>query len=492
MFSLRKSTPPLLLTFSLLSIYLATIAPGLSWANDGADGGDFVTAIATGGIPHPTGYPVYLLLAKLFQWLPVGSLAFRTNLLSALAAVLAVLMMYGILVWLPDSPVYGNWLAGMIAGYFLGLSPLLWSQAVITEVYTLHLAFVTLSIFLALSTPTFLSSLPLDRLRGLILGLSIGNHLTSVFLIPPVLFTAAWKTCRQFSWRSLFRISAWLGVGLLVYLILPIRALSNSPVNWGNPITVHQFVWLVTGELYQSRLADLTNSGIIERAQAWVTLLLQQFEPPGVTIALVGLVYFFKPSKLYFITIFNAIVFSLFSIFYASFDSYVYLIPVFLSFAIWIGLGVGRVLQSMSRHTRGAQAVTILLFSFLFFALIISRWTNVDAKNDLRAEQFGSHIMKITPRNAIVFVEGDRAIFALWYFHFALKQRPDIAILATDLLQANWYVEILRSTYPLINLSGDFFWPETVEAQNPGRAICYVSYWDSENISCNIALLSDE
>lgn len=482
---MRRIIPPALLAFSLFFIYLGTIAHGLTWANDGADGGDFITAAATGGIPHPTGYPVYLLLSQLFQFSPLGSLAFRTNLLSALAAVLAAVLVYGILVWITNSPIYGNWLAGMIAGFWFGLSPLLWSQAVITEVYTLHTAFAALSIFLALWAPTLSSRIWLDRLRGLILGLAIGNHLTSIFLIPPVFLSVTWKDRWKFDWNSLLRISAWLGAGLLVYLILPIRALSDPPVNWGNPVTFRQFVWLVTGELYQRRLLDITSAGILERLQAWFTLLLQQFEIPGVMLALIGLIYFFKPSRLYFVTICNAIIFSLFAILYVSFDSYVYLLPVFLSFAIWIGLGVGGLLQTPRMSSYGIKVVTFILFFFLFFVLAVNRWSKVDAAHDLRAEQFGAHAMEMIPQNAIVFANGDRAIFALWYFHFALKQRPDIAILVPDLLQFDWYVKTMRSTYPAIHLSDDFPWPSTIVVDNQDRPVCFVSYLSEEKISCN-------
>ena len=51
-----------------MAVYLASLAPGLTWANFGADGGDLIAAAATGGVAHPTGYPFYLLLARLFQF----------------------------------------------------------------------------------------------------------------------------------------------------------------------------------------------------------------------------------------------------------------------------------------------------------------------------------------------------------------------------------------------------------------------------------------
>src|SRR5262245_14429377 len=81
---------------SLLLVYLSTLAPGLTWANHGADGGDLITAAATGGVAHPSGYPTYLVLARLFLALPFGPLAFRVNLLSAVCAAGAAALVVGL------------------------------------------------------------------------------------------------------------------------------------------------------------------------------------------------------------------------------------------------------------------------------------------------------------------------------------------------------------------------------------------------------------
>src|SRR5688572_26223504 len=109
--------PPAVLVLSLLAIYLSAMAPGLTWANGGADGGDLITAAATGGIAHPTGYPLYLLLARFFQLLPVGSLAFRTNLMSAFFTALGA----GVVYWIVSRSTSRtkpslNWGPGLTAG----------------------------------------------------------------------------------------------------------------------------------------------------------------------------------------------------------------------------------------------------------------------------------------------------------------------------------------------------------------------------------------
>ena len=70
-----------------LVLYVRTLAPGL--LRD--DSAEFQTLAYTLGMTHPTGYPVYLLLAKLFTLLvPVRDIAYRVNLLSAVLAALAL------------------------------------------------------------------------------------------------------------------------------------------------------------------------------------------------------------------------------------------------------------------------------------------------------------------------------------------------------------------------------------------------------------------
>ena len=88
------------------------------------------------------------------------------------------------------------------------------------------------------------------------------------------------------------------------------------------------------------------------------------------------------------------------------------------------------------------------------------------------------------PENALVFAKGDRAIFTLWYFHFALKERPDLAIIATDLLHFDWYQETLQSTYPSLTLLEPYPWPATIEAANPARPVCSVEYTDVAEVEC--------
>src|SRR6185503_4816158 len=73
--------------------YALTLSPTVAWVNLGEDSGDLLAASATLGIPHPTGYPLFVLLGRLATFLPLGTMAFRINLIAAfLAAILWLLV----------------------------------------------------------------------------------------------------------------------------------------------------------------------------------------------------------------------------------------------------------------------------------------------------------------------------------------------------------------------------------------------------------------
>src|SRR5437899_1481108 len=76
--------------------YALTLSPTVAWVNLGEDSGDLLAASATLGIPHPTGYPLFVLLGRLATFLPLGTIAFRINLVAAVAAAASVYFVVGL------------------------------------------------------------------------------------------------------------------------------------------------------------------------------------------------------------------------------------------------------------------------------------------------------------------------------------------------------------------------------------------------------------
>lgn len=495
---LKHFLPPAILFVTLMSVYLRTLAPGLTWAHGGSDGGDLISAAATGGIAHPTGYPLYLLLARAFQLLPVGSLAYRTNLLSALTTALAAIFLYEVVLhaqW--NSKDHQKWPAALTAGFAFGLAPLIWSQAVITEVYSLHVLLLAIVVSACSHLIPFQletqKKYNLNVYKTLILGLAVGNHISTLLMVPGAFLSSAMGDKTQpprsplvrYDRSSCLKQLGLFSTGLLLYLLIPLRAMQNPPVNWGNVTTLQRFWWLVSGQLYQSYYLQLNPSALWERAQAATAVLLEQFGLLGVALGLVGLIVYGKPSRLIFLTTWMAVVFAALAVVYGSSDSYLYLMPVLLSFAIWIGTGLIGLSNQISRWPLFGRIVLPFLLLGYLLARSAMQFNQLDASTDLRAESFGNEVLSAAPENAIVFAKGDRAVFALWYFHFALAERPDLAVVAVDLLHFDWYQETLSFTYPWLKVPGPLPWPETVAAMNQSRPVCNIEYSDRAEIDCS-------
>jgi hypothetical protein len=492
--SFLRALPPILLAGSLFVIYWSTLAPDLSWANGGSDGGDLIAAAATGGVAHPTGYPLYLLLARLFQLLPVGTLAFRTNLMSALFAALAAWLVYEIVVR-AVMPASVSWLAGLLSGLAFGLAPLVWSQAVITEVYTLQ-AFLTALVVYLYAKPA--AGRRLDCWRGLALGLAASNHITGLLLAPAALLLGSLRRIEpaggleaagspsrlQLDRAALLGQLGMFAAGLSLYLTLPLRALTDPPVNWGNVVTPARLWWLVSGQLYQSYYLPTSFGEIASGAQRTAASLLEQLGLPAILLGLVGVIVFWKTTRLHALTVWTAVVHLLVAAIYQSPDAQVYLIPALLCFSVWAGLGFAGLTRWMTVHSRLFQAGLGILICVYFAARGLSLVLHVDASRDLTARSFAREVFSQAPQNAMIFARGDHAVFALWYYHFALGERPDLTVAADDLLHFDWYQETLRETYPELVVPGPLPWAESIAAANPSRIACSVEYLDRTVMVC--------
>lgn len=108
-------------------LYGVSLAPDVLWGDDAM----FQLALASGTL---TNHPLWGLLARIFARIPMGSLAFRANLASAVYAVCALLFLY-----LATLEAGGEVRAAVAAGLGLAISHTFWLEAVRAEVYTLHL-----------------------------------------------------------------------------------------------------------------------------------------------------------------------------------------------------------------------------------------------------------------------------------------------------------------------------------------------------------------
>ncbi len=327
----------------LALLYGRTLAPGITWANAGGDSGDLAAAVAVGGVPHPSGYPTYLLLGRLALALVPGEPAWSLGVLSAGLALGTVGLVALLAYHLTAAP-----LLAILAALWLGVSPLLWSQAVIAEVYTLHalcVAVLLVRLWRRLDGPP--PAPRADVAEGVVAGLALGNHLTAALVV------AVWLLVGRQA-GALWRKAGGLAIGLAVYGVLPLAALSSPPINWGNPATWHGFWWLVSGQAYQPLAFAVPPEFWLARVRAWAALLVEQFGAVGGGLALLGLFYHPARARRFVrLSVLLAAGYSLLAIGYDTADSYVYLMPVSIMLALWLALGAAQVAAWLARWPRG-------------------------------------------------------------------------------------------------------------------------------------------
>src|SRR5437764_4290914 len=110
------------------ALYVRTLAPSVL----PGDYAEFQMCAAVLGVPHPTGYPLYVLLGKLFTLLPAGDVAYRVNLSSAVYMAGAAGLTYATAARLIGSlGARAWWWAGAVGAAFFALSPTVWSMALV-------------------------------------------------------------------------------------------------------------------------------------------------------------------------------------------------------------------------------------------------------------------------------------------------------------------------------------------------------------------------
>ena len=206
------------LTTSLLlaAVYLATAAPSLTFW----DASEFATAIATLGIPHPPGTPLYVSLgAALWHLVPGLSPVQAGTLLSALATATACGLAASII-----AQCTGRRGLAVTAGSAAGLMGTVWMNATETEVYAVSLLLVATQLLAAWHAHRTDD----DRARVLLAylaALSIPLHLSALVATPAAVLLANTDAQGRVRW-----ISVLTGVALVAATIavsqaqLPIAA----------------------------------------------------------------------------------------------------------------------------------------------------------------------------------------------------------------------------------------------------------------------------
>jgi len=314
-------------------IYLRTMLPGMGYSGDVAKF-QFIGKVL--GVPHPPGYPLYVLLNRLFITLPIGSIAFRANLMSLFFGLLTVVFLYFILRRLG---VVSYLAAGTSLTFALTYT--FWSQSLIAEVYTLNSFFLAVIIFLSLKWQQT-GRRVYFQWSVLLFGLSLAHHLTMLFLAPALLYLLL-----KLVPRELFNPKTWrlalisLMLALIPYSFLFIRTYQRAPYLESPVRNLADFYNVITAKYFQADLFAFGWRELITKRIPWFfDRIEEEWTWPLLLIMIIGLGWMNRSHRIlsFFLIIF-ILGQSIFIINYHIHDIFVFFIPVYFCLAIFLGAG---------------------------------------------------------------------------------------------------------------------------------------------------------
>jgi hypothetical protein len=435
----RVSDPPLQLTqyiclylalLLIFGVYLSSLAPSITWGNWGSDSAELALAAEEAGIAHPPGYPTYVLLAHLWHIIPLANeLALRLNFFSLFWALIACAVLMRLCQKILRKYDLNRW--GIVfAGLILAFAPIVWSQAIITEVYSMGLAFLSQITLLYWDYQEKGGAWRLIVL-GILIGAAYGVTPTIVLCFVLIgLLTEGYKT----------RLLLIFGVilGLSVFLYLPLRAAQNPIANWGRASSWEQFWWMISARQYQQFWQMPTLSGL-GQAMLLVALNLQVW---GLIPSFAGLYWMFRHERRFAAFLLSILGFSLIQTMAYRVDGYaVYLIPAIFVLTLCLGIGSAIILKRPRIYLFIALGL-VTIHLVLWYPLL-------NRSQDDAARQFAVETLSQLPENAVVLSYSDGSSFALWYGQ-RLLNRNDIIIIDARLLLYDWYIENLLLQHPTL------------------------------------------
>ena len=411
---------------ALFVLYAATAPRSVSLEDDAL----FVLSAYFLGIEHPPGYPLFTLVGHLFTWLPFGSVAYRVHLASALFGALTAAAAWLCARSLVDAD---RRLPAYLAAFALGLSPVFWSQSIIAEVYTLNTLFLLALVHLGLRAEHDPRVLPW---MAFIFGLSLSNHYPLMLLAAPAFAILLWPL-REELLRRFGLLLVLVAAGLLPYAWLIHRSWKGLPISFYGEMETLTEIWYFISRSGYVNVDHSHTAGWLDKTRYLTFMgreLFFQFAIIGTAVAAAGFAAQWrvlgKRISAFFTTAFlmpSAVLVMLLGFDYDVFRKHifhVYPIPAYAIGALWMALGfdwlAARYALRRGQSLAAAAGLLLLIGG-------LGAWVNLRANHDWSV-RYAQTVLKILPKDAIVFGQGDADLAPIAYFHMVENARPDITL----------------------------------------------------------------
>jgi hypothetical protein len=439
----------------------------------GGDAGEFATVIATGGVAHPPGYPLFVLLGRLVHsLLPFGSAAFHAAVPAALAGGATVGLLHRACVRLGAGGI-----ASALAAATLGSSTQFWRYSTVAEVFTLAAFCTALLIWVAVEVRRgWQGRAPVLVCGGVFaMGLSSHHHVALLF---PLGIWVFWKASAGARKPLMLLFFATVALGFLPYLSL---LGVDAGWSWGGEMGFPE----VRDHLLRKDYGTFS-LGVADQSSGWMAhprdyLMGLSFEFTG-PLALLGiwgarslmegehsgigsaLALCWLVCGVGFFAAFNLPAEGFWEVIAARF----WLVPNVI-FALWVGVGAAAFLRLELWQRRSLPVFLLVACLGVHTALAGQKAPHHQAH---WLEDYVHNSLDTVEENAVIFGTGDSRLFGMLYAQEVQEMRPDVSYVASGLLGQPWYRQRLLEGAPELVLQGEL--SERIRA-NLGKRPVYLA-----------------
>ena len=461
--------------------YTQTLLPGV----DLGDTGGFQAAVLWPEVSARQAYPLYYGLARPFVLLTSPDNPARAlNLFSAVWAAAAV----GLLTLLCAS-VTRSLAAGAVAGSLLAFSYTFWTQAVIAEVYSLHLTLVGVCL-LALHAYATRPNMARLLMFFAVYAASFGNHLSMILLLVPfALFLLQVHPAPRELFRPRFMVAtaAIVAVAALQYApnFMAVWSGFTAPESWADRAAAFWFD-VSKQDWRETMVMGISPNQARDRLAMWGFDARQQFGIFGLVIAMVGAIRPIRIARPWAVLMLTGYaITTIFALTYNVGDSHVFFLPGHYLTAFCAGAAVALVWRAAGREPAapaataspvfsrlamrvGATAVAVAVFAYCGWRGW-STWPAADRHDDRRGEELIAQLARgLEERDALLVTEMNWQLENV-LLYTGRYQRTDLSWVRLGDVMAHW---------PFVVEDNQRDWPRR-RLERRGRSGCGGRVWSS-------------
>jgi len=435
------------------AVFATTCAPALSWL----DSAEFIAAAASLGVPHSPGHPLEAMLGRAITLVPIGDVAFRVNLLSALLSAGAVPLLFGAFRQLlaalaKDAPGWTHAAIAAAMSLTLAASAAVWMQAVRAEVYGLELLLLAGIVYAVVGYATTRQS-SYAVCFALFTGLGLAtHHFITLTLALPAALAMVWIARPRLTAVTASLVAG--TVGLTAFAYLPVRAAAEPVLNWGHPDTLGRLLWTISGRAFTKTMgAEHTSSTVIDALQIVAALVASSPLLPLFALLGIYLAVRLRRGRKLAGAAGAVVVLTILGRAALGFDPetpdhHAYLVPALLGLAMLAVLGLALLLHEAKALQAPITGLACASLACLLLITAPSTMAEVDARDSYGADEVARWTVDAVPPRGVALTSYFQTAFRVAALVASEGARPDVAFIDRSFLSYPGEREGAKARYP--------------------------------------------